>query len=137
MPAHLRTPLLSIAITSALITVLAGCGSAQDQISATAKTYYERLAGANFKDACKLFDPELRDAAAQQGEACEASLSEQYDQEARDGLREVKIDNSLVTLTGDTAVVPEDAISFGDKASRDGDLDFVKRDGDWYLSGGG
>ncbi len=131
-----RTPVL-LAMFAAALALLAGCGSAQEQVGDTIRTYYERVAQGQFGEACDLFDPDLRKLAEQDGTPCATGLASQYDAAARAGITDITVDAGQVDVRGDQARVAKSAITFAGKASTDQDFDLIRRDQTWLINGGG
>ena len=97
---------------------------------------YEHIAAGEFGQACALYLPDARAAFAAAGTDCRSYLAGQYDPQEREAVRDVRVDPAEVERNGDTALVPEQAVTFGGRPSDDEDTPTVEQDGRWWLSGG-
>lgn len=120
---------------------LAACGSAsaskgdaQASPEGVVRVAYQDLAAGEFGKVCDLVLPDARAKFTRIGSDCQTYLAKQYDPTKRAGLTAVKIDASMTRTNGDTAVVPQDAVTFHGQPSSDADTTTAKQDGKWWLT---
>ncbi len=140
--ARRRRPVLA----ALAVLLAAGCGGAggasgssdgQATPAATVQTFYERLADAEYAQACRLVLPETLAAVARRGGSCETALAANTDNGIRRYPR-LKVDESKVVVDGDAATVPLGAVTAdgpfpGQDDDDDEDLRLVRREGKWWL----
>ena len=120
---------------AALILVACGVGP-QDSPAGVVSALYERLAAGEFGKACELVLPETRDALAKSGGNCESAFARLYPADKRKAIEDVAVDEKKVERNGDTARVPESAVTFGGEPSTDAATQTVRRDGKWWVTVG-
>lgn len=118
-----------------LITSCSGSGDDQSSPQALTVTLYKDLHAGEFAKVCALALPALLQRFTATGSDCQTYLGKKYDPTARAGFANVKVDAKAVQVNGDTAVVPESAVTFGGQPSSDGDTKLALRDGKWFVAG--
>lgn len=108
----------------------------QSSPEAVVPAAYERIAAGEFEQACALVPPESRGAFAAAGTACQTFLAGKYDQQDREAFRDVRVDAAKIERDGDTALVPEAAVTFGGRPSDDEETPTVRADGKWWVTTG-
>lgn len=130
-----------LAVVLAVPLLTAGCGGSggdgQSSPEAVVAAVYTHIAVGEFEQACALVLPDSRGAFAAAGTDCQTFLAGKYDAGERVGFRDVRVDPTKVERNGDTAVVPEDAVTFGGRPSDDEDTPAVRQDGKWWVTTGG
>lgn len=143
----------SIAVIALL--VLAGCSSKADDSSdakstptptasvpstqatpeATVIAFYEAIADGDIEAACALISPDVDwpEATNEAFPTCQAALFTNYSTRGTARFNEVEVDDAKVTINGNTALVPEAAVTFAGKPSTDSDNPLILIDGRWYL----
>ena len=134
--AALLIPLLATACFGSSGSTASGSGG-EDRSSPAALTItlYRHLAAGKFEKVCGLFGPAALKRITDTGADCQPFLAKHYDEAARAGLRDVKVDASAIRVNGDTAVVPQSSVTFDGHPSHDGDTQESKQDGKWSISG--
>ncbi|PPK91889.1 hypothetical protein CLV92_1208 [Kineococcus xinjiangensis] len=121
-----------------LVAAVSGCGGGQDSPTETVNTFYGHVAESEFGEACAMVDSGLQEQLQRlTGKPCEILTAERATEELRRLMADVEVDESMIKVTGDTAHVPEEAISFSDTPSSEGSLDLVLREDRWVIAGGG
>ena len=126
--------------TALMPLALSACGGsssaadAQSSPEGLVRTAYQDLAAGEFGKVCDLVLPDARAKFTRIGSDCQGYLAKQYDPAKRAALKGVKIDASRTRTNGDTAVVPEDAVTFRGQPSSDADTTTAKQDGKWWLT---
>ena len=134
--AALLVPLLAVACSGSSGSGASGSGGDDRSTPAgLTTTLYRHLAAGEFEKVCGLFGPVALKRITDTGADCQTFLAKHHDQAARAGLRDVKGDAGAIRVNGDTAVVPESAVTFGGQPSHDGDTQESKQDGRWGVSG--
>lgn len=131
-----RPRLLPAALCVVAMTVSAGCGGGQDSPEALAENLYAAVADGEFEKACDLILPSIQAKFDQAGRSCQTEIAAQYDAEKRRAVEDVDVDPDKIETNGDTATVPEDAVTFDGKDSTDGSLMLAKQDGKWWFVDG-
>jgi len=96
---------------------------------------YDDVHSRDFAKVCGLLLPEALKRITDTGVECQSFLAKHYDPKARAGFADVKVDAKAIQVNGDTAVVPESAVTFGGRPSSDGDTKVALRDGKWSVAG--
>ncbi len=119
--------------TIALVAlVLTGCAGAQSTPDRTLTAFYGAIEDQEYSDACEMIEPELRRALVAVSGPCSIMIAEEWGD-----LRDVEVDESAITTTGDVARVPAGAITSGGKPVDDEGLTLARINDEWYISGGG
>lgn len=115
-----------------------GAGDKTEQSSpeAVVAAAYRHIAAGEFEQSCALVLPDARGAFAAAGTDCQSFLARKYDQQEREAFRDVRVDTTKIRRDGDTAVVPEAAVTFGGRPSHDDDTPTVRKDGKWWVTTG-
>lgn len=123
--------------------IAAGCGGSatggggeQTGPEAVVAAVYMHIAAGEFEQACALVLPSARGAFAAAGTDCQTFLADKYDQQEREAFRDVHVDPAQVQHDGDTARVPERAVTFGGEPSEDEDTPTVRQNGKWWVTTG-
>ena len=134
MPRHARTAaVLSLPL---LLTACSGGGAGtQSSPQSLTTAVYDDVHSGEFSKVCALVLPEARHLFTDSGTDCQSFLAKHYDPTARAGLADVKVDAKAIQVNGDTAVVPESAVTFGGHPSSDGDTKVALQDGKWFVAG--
>ncbi len=133
MPRHARTvAVLSIPL---LLTACSGGGGTQSSPQSLTTAVYDDVHAGEFAKACALVLPAALQRFTASGGDCQTYLGKKYDPTARAGFADVKVDAKAVQVNGDTAVVPESAVTFGGHPSSDGDTKVALQDGKWFVTG--
>lgn len=132
MPRPTRTA--AVLTLSLLLTACSGGGTQSSPQSLTAAVYDDVHAG-EFGKACALVLPASLQQFTATGGDCQSYLGKKYDPTARAGFADVKVDAKAIQVNGDTAVVPESAVTFGGHPSSDGDTKVALQDGKWFVTG--
>ena len=130
---------LAVVLTVPLLA--AGCGGAgggdqQSSPEAVVAAVYNHVAAGEFEQVCALVLPDRRGAFAAAGTDCQTYVARNYDQQQRAAFRDVRVDTGKIRRDGDTAVVPEAAVTFGGRPSHDSDTMTVRKDGKWWITAG-
>lgn len=131
-----RRRLVVVLVVPLLAAGCGGGGSEQSSPEAVVSAAYTHIASGEFEQACALFLPDARGAFAAAGTDCQSFLAGHYNPQGRDTFRDVRVDPAKVQRNGDTAVVPEEAVTFGGQRSSDEDTPTVKQDGKWWVTTG-
>jgi hypothetical protein len=84
---------------------------------------------------CRLILPDQLPRFAASGSDCQTFMADHYPAELLAKIRDVGIDTSKIRRNGDTALIPEDAVTFGGEPSNDDDTKVVRRNGKWWIGG--
>ncbi|WP_404390392.1 hypothetical protein [Humibacillus xanthopallidus] len=118
-----------------LALILSGCSAGeQSSPEAALKAAYGAISDGNFADACEFIDERAKQSLANFGSTCEVAMAKEYPPETRAKMTDVEIDMDGVDTSADVVKIPEKAVSFGGRASDDGDTTLVKRDGKWWIT---
>ena len=98
-------------------------------------TVYDDLHAGEFAKVCGLLLPEAAKRIRDTGADCQTYLAKKYDTTARAAFARVKVDAKAIQVNGDTAVVPESAVTFDGRPSSDGGTKVALRDGKWFVAG--
>ena len=132
MSLNRRAAILSLPV------LLAACsgsgGGAQSTPQSLAAAVYDDLHAGEFAKICDLVLPDARHRFADAGTDCQTYFGKKYNPSVRAGFADVKVDAKAVQVNGDTAVVPESALTFSGHPSSDGDVTVALRDGKWFVS---
>ncbi len=112
-----------------------GGDGSQSSPQALTRAVYEDLHAGQFAKACALVLPASLQRFTATGGDCQTYLGKKYDPTARAAFADVKVDAKAIQVNGDTAVVPESAVTFGGHPSSDGDTKVELRDGKWFVTG--
>lgn len=109
--------------------------STQATPDATVIAFYEAIAKGDVPTACTLMSPSIDWPTATKGAfpTCQAALFANYTIGGPSNFGDVAVDTSKVTIDGDSAVVPDAAVTFAGKPSGDSDNPLVRIDGKWFL----
>ncbi len=133
MPRHARTTVvLSLPL---LLTACSGGGGAQSSPQSLTAAVYDDVHAGEFSKACALVLPAALQRFTATGGDCQSYLGKKYDPTARAAFADVKVDAKAIQVNGDTAVVPESAVTFGGHPSSDGDTKVALQDGKWFVTG--
>jgi hypothetical protein len=124
---------LGAAVGLAFLAAACGGGS-QGSPEAVVRAVYERLGQGEFEQVCELVLPSLVAQYERMGGTCQLAVSQQYDEEDRASFVDVQVDPDLIEVNGDTATVPESAVTFAGEPSSDGSTDLVRQDGKWWIA---
>ncbi len=113
-----------------------GGGGEQSSPEAVVAAAYTHIAAGELERACALVLPDVRGAFAAAGTGCQTFLAGRYDRQERKAFRDVRVDPARVERDGDTALVPERAVTFGGRPSDDDDTPTVRQDGRWWVTTG-
>ncbi len=102
------------------------------QATRTLTAFYGAIEDQEYSDACEMIEPELRRALVAVSGPCSIMIAEEWGD-----LRDVEVDESAITTTGDVARVPAGAIISGGKPVDDEGLTLARINDEWYISGGG
>jgi hypothetical protein len=133
MPRPART--VAVLTLPLLLTACSGGGGAQSSPQSLTAAVYDDVHAGEFGKACALVLPAAMARFTAAGTDCQSFFAKQYDPGKRAGLADVKVDAKAVQVNGDTAVVPESAVTFGGRPSSDGDTKLALRDGKWFVAG--
>jgi hypothetical protein len=118
--------------TLLFVFALPGCSSSQGTPGDTIESFFARIEDQEYGDACELIAPDLRRVMATFAGPCPNAVADQYGD-----FRDVEVDASLITVTGDIAEAPAEAITANGRLIDDEDISLAKIDRKWYISGGG
>lgn len=130
--AVLLAPLLATACSGSSGGSGGGDRSSPEALTATV---YRDLEAGLFGKVCGLFLPEALKCVTDTGVDCQTFLAKHYDPAARARFKDVKVDAGAVRVNGDTAVVPESAVTSGGRPSHDGDTKVAKTGSEWSIAG--
>lgn len=129
-----------LAVVLVVPLLVAGCGGGgtdeQSSPEAVVAAAYTHIAAGEFEQACALVLPDARGAFTAGGTDCQTYLARKYDPQEREAFRDVRVDTAKVEHDGDTALVPEQAVTFGGRPSNDDDTPTVRKDGKWWVTTG-
>ncbi len=133
MPRPTRTA--AVLTLPLLLTACSGGGGTQSSPQSLTTAVYDDLHAGEFGKACALVLPASLQRFTATGGDCQSYLGKKYDPTARAAFADVKIDAKAIQVNGDTAVVPESAVTFGGHPSSDGDTKVALQDGKWFVTG--
>jgi len=133
MPRHART--VAVLSLPLLLTACSGGGGTQSSPQSVTAAVYEDVHAGEFAKVCGLVLPASMARFTAAGTDCQSFFAKQYDPGRRAGLKDVKVDAKAIQVNGDTAVVPESAVTFGGHPSSDGDTKVALQDGKWFVTG--
>lgn len=120
-----------LALPLAFPLLASGCGGGgggdQSSPEGVVAAAYTHIADGEFEQACALVLPDARGAFTAVGTDCQTFLAGKYDQQDREAFRDVRVDPAKIERNGDTAVVPEEAVTFAGRPSDDEDTPAVPR----------
>jgi len=130
-------PVHTIAVLSLplLLAACSGGGGTQSSPQSLTAAVYDDFHAGEFSKACALVLPAALQRFTATGGDCQTYLGKKYDPTARAEFADVKVDAKAIQVNGDTAVVPESAVTFGGHPSSDGDTKLALRDGKWFVAG--
>lgn len=136
MSRHRPVAVLLVPLLAAACSGGSGSSGGADRSSpqALTVTIYEDIHTGAFGKLCGLFLPEALKRITDTGVDCQTFLARHYDKTARAAFAGVKVDKNAIRVNGDTAVVPESAVTFGGHPSRDGDTKMTLTDGKWSVA---
>src|SRR5918995_1126277 len=107
----------------AVLVSLGGCGGSDPQESPASVVIalHERVADGEFEQACELFTQEVLDAISQGGSDCQTALATQYPADRREEIHDADVDDDMIEVNGDTAIVPASAVVFDGEPSTGSD----------------
>ncbi len=135
MPRPLRHGTTIVLLLPLLLT--ASCsGSGDDQSSPQSLTaaVYKDLHAGHFQKACALVSPAALKRITDTGSDCASYIADHVDGAKRASYIDVKVDAKAIQVNGDTAVVPESAVTFGGQPSSDGDDKVILLNGKWFAA---
>ena len=126
---------IAASAAATLLTSLASCSPAHAGPAEVVTEFYQDLGRGETGKACDLLAEEMRSFVASVGQSCEAVLADDSDSDLRRAaMRDVKVDSSKVKTSGDTATIPNDAVTFrGSVEPGDGTIHLIRRGGDWLI----
>lgn len=133
MPRHTRT--VAALTLPLLLTACSGGGGIQSSPQSVTAAVYDDLHAGEFSKACALVLPTTMARFTAAGTDCQSFFAKQYDPGKRAALKDVKVDAKAIEVNGDTAVIPESAVTFGGHPSSDGDTKVALQDGKWFVTG--
>ncbi len=133
MPRHART--VAVLTLPLLLAACSGGGGTQSSPQSLTAAVYDDVHAGDFGKVCGLLLPEALKRITDTGVDCQTYLAKHYDSKARAGFADVKVDAKAIQVNGDTAVVPESAVTFGGHPSSDGDTKLALHDGKWFVTG--
>ncbi len=133
MPRHARTA--AVLTLPLLLTACSGGGGTQSSPQSLTAAVYDDVHAGEFSKACALVLPAALQRFTATGGDCQTYLGKKYDPTARAAFADVKVDAKAIQVNGDTAVVPESAVTFGGHPSSDGDTKVALQDGKWFVTG--
>ena len=136
MPRHARhAAVLLVPLLAAACSGSGDGGADRSSPQALTVTVYDDIHAGSFGKLCGLLLPEALKRITDTGVDCQTYLAKHYDATARAGFADPKVDKAAITVNGDTAVVPESAVTFGGKPSHDGDTKVALKGGKWSVAG--
>jgi len=115
-----------------LTTAVAGCGE-QDSPQATTEAIYGHLAAQEFEEACALIDPKMVMLSEMFADSCASPMAEDRTAEEWGTLEGASVDAAQVQVSGDSATVPQAALSFDGEPSSHIDVSLSLDDGKWFV----
>jgi hypothetical protein len=110
-------------------------GADQSSPEALTRAAYRNIHAGNFEALCRLILPDQLPRFAASGSDCQTYMADHYTPEERSQLGGVMVDASKIQRNGDTAVVPESAVTFSGRPSSDDDTKVVRSNGKWWIGG--
>jgi hypothetical protein len=102
--------------------------------AAVVTAFYQAVAENDLATACSLIDPSVIPQLLLKFGSCQIALKQHYTDALRAQVADVKVDEGAVKVAGDGAFIPQDAITFGGRPSKDGDQQAIRLNGKWFLS---
>ncbi len=123
---------LQVALAAALLC--AGCQGSQATPDGAVMSFYEDVGAGDYKAACEYIDPSLLQMMTIFAGPCPVALADEYGDV---DVKNVQVDAAQVRISGNVAHIPQEAVTWDGVPAQDDSLDLVRRDGRWYIAGGG